>query len=227
MNEEIQIQGQQSQQKEQKGKRAAFLLLLAILLVGISIGFAVLSTSLNISGTSTIQNNSWNVSPDPTNGIECPSGQVCTINPSNPGGLTPDDGEPTPENPNPKGAIIWMDGNTVYFKHLLKAPGDVFTFNVTFKNSGTIDAKVANVTTNQLNATAQNFLTYSVTYANGSAVAAGDSLNAGASATFKVTVAYKSSVTTLPTTEELALINETANGHTGATSLFTVSYEQK
>ena len=69
-------------------------------------------------------------------------------------------------------------------------------------------------------------MTYSVTYADGTAVTAGDSLAAGADATFKVTVAYKSGVTTLPTAAELALINETSDGHTGATSLFTVSYEQ-
>ena len=36
----------------------------------------------------------------------------------------------------------------------------------------------------------------------------------------------KDKVTTLPTTAELALINETSEGHTGATSLFTVSYVQ-
>ena len=69
-------------------------------------------------------------------------------------------------------------------------------------------------------------MTYNVTYADGTTVSTGDTLNAGASATFKVTVAYRSDVTTLPTAAELALINETSNGHTGATSLFTVNYEQ-
>ena len=41
---------------------------------------------------------------------------------------------------------------------------------------------------------------------------------------FKGTVGTGGTVTTLPTAAELALINETANGHTGATSLFTVNF---
>ena len=50
-------------------------------------------------------------------------------------------------------------------------------------------------------------------------------LKAGQFATFKVTVSYKN-VSALPTAAELALINEIADGNTGATSLFSVSYVQ-
>ena len=89
-----------------------------------------------------------------------------------------------------------------------------------------MDAKLDTVTKNDLNATAQRFMTYNVTYADGSTIRSGDYLRVGETATFKVTVAYKSTVTTLPTEEELALINETSQGHTGATSLFTVTYVQ-
>ena len=191
----------------------------------ISVGYAALSSSLNISGSSTIKNNTWDIDVDDGD-ITCPQGEVCTIDPANPETVTPDDGVVTPTNPDPTGAVIWMDGNTVYFKHVLTVPGDVFTFSTTYTNNGTIDAKVASVTKSTLNATAQQFMTYDVTYANGTAVQSGDTLAAGSSATFKVTVAYKSTVTTLPTAEQLALINETADGHTGATSLFTVTYEQ-
>jgi hypothetical protein len=191
----------------------------------VSIGYAVLTATLNISGTSTIKNSTWDIDIGDTD-ITCPSGQKCTINPSNPDNVNPDDGTVTPSNPNPKGAVIWVDGNTVYFKHVLTLPGDTFTFNTTFHNNGTIDAKVSNVTKSSLNTTAQRFMDYTVTYANGNTVSAGDSLNAGSSATFKVTVSYKSTVTTLPTATELAQINETASGHTGATSFFTVTYEQ-
>lgn len=228
INQQNQMQvdnGQQKQKKGNKGKRSLLLLALLMLLMTVSIGYSALSSQLKISGTSTIKNSQWDIDVE-DGGIVCPDGEVCTINPSNPDSLTPDDGKVTPDNPNPKGAIIWMDGNTVYFKHILSVPGDVFTFNVTFENSGTLDAKVSNVTTSSLNATAQNFMTYGVTYANGNAINQNDRLNAGDSVTFKVTVAYKSTVTTLPTDAELALINEVADGHTGATSLFTINYEQ-
>ena len=213
-------------ERKSNGKKKAFLILLLVLLLGVTVGFATLGSTLQINGTSTIKSSTWNIGGDDTNPIECPSGEVCTINPQNPGSLTPDDGEVTPENPNPNGAIIWMDGNTVYFKHLLSVPGDVFTFNVTYTNNGTVDAKVASVNKSQLNSTAQQYLTYTATYSNGNEVTVGDILAAGASVTFKVTVAYKSTVTELPDAETIALINETANGKTGATSSFTVEYEQ-
>ena len=213
-------------ERKSNGKKKAFLILLLVLLLGVTVGFATLGSTLQINGTSTIKSSTWNIGGDDTNPIECPSGEVCTINPQNPGSLTPDDGEVTPENPNPNGAIIWMDGNTVYFKHLLSVPGDVFTFNVTYTNNGTVDAKVASVNKSQLNSTAQQYLTYTATYSNGNEVTVGDILAAGASVAFKVTVAYKSTVTELPDAETIALINETANGKTGATSSFTVEYEQ-
>ncbi len=227
MNQTEQIQSveQKKQQSQKNAKKSTALILLLLLLMMVSIGYAVLSSSLNINGTSTITSNTWDIEADDAD-VVCPTGEVCTINPTDPENLTPDDGKVTPTNPNPVGAVIWMDGNTVYFKHVLTAPGDVFTFTTEYTNNGTIDAKVANVTTSSLNATAQQFMTYNVTYEDGSAIQVGDSLSAGSSVTFKVTVAYKSTVTALPTAEQLALINETADGHTGATSLFTVNYEQ-
>ena len=210
--------------KEQRRRhnRSLAIIVLLLLVTFVSVGYAALSSTVNIRGSSTINNPIWDIGIQDGTDIKCPSGQKCTINPSNPGGLTPDDGT----GDNAKGAIIWMDGNTVYFKHLLTKPGDTFTFTTKFSNNGTMDAKLDTVTKNDLNATAQRFMTYNVTYADGSAIRSGDYLRVGESDTFKVTVAYKSTVTTLPTEEELALINETSQGHTGATSLFTVTYVQ-
>lgn len=215
----------EERREEKRERKSLAVILLLLLITCISIGYAALSSSLNINGTSTITDAEWDVGPDGDGDITCPTGQTCTINPSNPDDVTPDDGKPTPENPDPKGAVIWMDGDTVYFKHVLTKPGDVFTFTTVYKNNGTIDAKVSNVTKSELNATAKNFMEYDVTYADGSEIKANDVLAAGSSATFKVTVKYKN-VSTLPTAAQLALINETADGHTGATSLFTVNYVQ-
>ncbi len=211
-------QQQQLQQQQKSNKRYFAVIILLLLVLGLSVGYSILSASFNINGTSTIKSNTWEIGVGDGD-IECPTGTVCTINPNDPDTLTPDDGTTN-------GAIIWTEGNTVYFKHLLTKPGDVFTFTAKYTNTGSIDAKVSSVTTSSLNATAQRFMTYDVTYADGSAIRQGDSLAAGANATFKVTVAYKNTVTTLPTAAELALINETSDGHTGATSLFTVTYEQ-
>ncbi|MBP5678335.1 MAG: hypothetical protein J6X28_00720 [Bacilli bacterium] len=211
-------QQQQLQQQQKSNKRYFAVIILLLLILGLSVGYSILSANFNINGTSTIQSSTWEIGIGGTD-IVCPTGQICTINPDNPETLTPDDG-------GPNGAIIWTDGNTVYFKHILAQPGDVFTFTAKYTNTGSIDAEVTSVVMSSLNATAQQFMTYDVTYANGDAIGVGDMLTAGASATFKVTVAYKDTVATLPTAEQLALINETADGHTGATSLFTITYSQ-
>ena len=207
---------------QKKQKRSLILIVLLLLITVVSVGYAALSSSLNIRGSSTINNPTWDISIEDGAAIDCPTGEKCTINPSNPDSLTPDDGT----GDNAKGAIIWTDGNTVYFKHVLTKPGDSFTFTTEFSNNGTIDAKVDTVTKSNLNATAQNFMTYNVTYANGNTINSGDLLRAGESVSFKVSVTYKSTVSVLPTAEQLALINETSEGNTGATSLFTVNYVQ-
>lgn len=207
---------------QRQQKRSFALILLLLLVAFVSVGYAALSSTLNIRGSSTINNPTWDVGIEDGAAISCPTGEKCTINPSNPDSLTPDDGT----GDNAKGAIIWTDGNTVYFKHVLTKPGDSFTFTTEFSNNGTIDAKVDTVTKSNLNATAQNFMTYNVTYANGNTINSGDLLRAGESVSFKVSVTYKSTVSVLPTAEQLALINETSEGNTGATSLFTVNYVQ-
>lgn len=126
--------------------------------------------------------------------------------------------------PNPQ---IWMDGNTVYFRHTLVKPGDVFTFDATYKNGGNIDAKLANVTKSDLNSFAEQYLNYTVKYTDGSTISQNDPLNAGDSATYRVKVEYDPSITTLPDQATIDKINEKSEGHYGATSLFTVEYQQK
>lgn len=248
---EEQIQQQNLQQNEgKKGKKSSLLIVLLLLLVTVTIGYAVLSATLNISGTSTIKNAEWCVGPKCGDGedectnietcsnppIVCPANEVCTIidcdvnasaekctNPPEPDECK----DPSKQGQaGCNGSVIWMKGNTVYFKHILTQPKDVYTFTVRYENGGDIDAKVSDVVKSNLNTTQNKFMTYTVTYADGSEIGVNDVLAAGSSATFKVTVTYKD-VNKLPTTEELAEINETAQGHTGATSMFTVTYEQK
>ena len=271
---EQQIQQNQQQTEGQKSKKSSILILLLLLLVTLTIGYAVLSATLNIMGTSTVKNAEWCVGPkcgdnaceDITSPqcanppIECPDSEKCIIldcdhNPTscncdsvtgecdpgpidcttNPEKCMAPNCEVTATNTcacttNPEKCIprpeIWMKGNTIHFEHTLVKPGQTFTFNATYTNGGTIDAKVSDVLKNELNDTAKDYLTYTVTYSDGSAIANDDVLAAGSSAVFKVTVAYKN-VTTLPDAATLALINETAQGKRGASSFFTVTYAQK
>ena len=231
------MENKEQQNINQKQKKATLLLVLLILLVTITIGYAVLSTSLNIRGESTIKpDSSWCVGPKcggETNPIVCPTGEKCTIIDcgSNPSAC---DNIPSPQYCDDQsasscttGSVIWLDGDTVYFKHILAKPGDTFTFTTKYTNGGNIAAKIKDVAKSPLNTTAQKYLTYDVTYDDDSEIHTGDELAPGDTAIFKVTVAYKSTVTTLPTAAEIALINETSDNHNGATSLFTINYEQK
>lgn len=244
-----------------KNTKSILLLVLLLVLVTITIGYAALSTSFNIVGTSTITgawcvgikcgNSCSNVATCQNPPINCPNNdciitdcdansQACNCN-SNTGecsGPTPIDCTQNPDKSDatkctcdangvctPK-AQVWLKGDSVYFRNTLTSPGDVFTFDTTYTNSGNIDAKLGSFSKSSLNATAQNFLTYEVKYADGSAIVQDESLNVGDSSTFRVTVTYKN-VDTLPTQAQLDLINEVASGRNGATSEFTVNYVQK
>ena len=203
------------------------LIVLMVLVLSISIGYALLSTSLNINGQSRVKDAKWDIG-DIT--IECPEGEVCTINPDDPTNVPPDESTCKPTDPtdcdNGTGAVIWLDGDTVYFKHILTQPGDTFTFYASIKNKGNIKAKVSNVIKNELNTTARRFLNYTVTDANGNAINAGRALNVGDTLKVKVTVSYRTDIAALPTAAEISEINEEAEGHFGATSFFSVSFEQ-
>ncbi len=231
MNSEMNSQNNsQSTQKVVERRKSStsevVLIVLMVLVLSISIGYALLSTSLNIRGTSTVQDAKWDIGGGD---IECEEGEVCTINPQDPGDTPPGVAKCDPADQNcdeGNGAVIWMDGDTVYFKHILTKPGDTFVFYTTIKNRGNINAKVSNVTKNELNPTARRFLNYIVTDASGNEISQGRALNAGESLKVKVTVSYKTNIAALPTAEEIALINEVAEGNTGATSFFSVSFEQ-
>lgn len=198
------------------------LIVLMVLVLSISVGYALLSTSLNIRGSSTVEDAKWSID---TGDIECEEGEVCTINPDDPDNTPPEVCTVTNTN-DCNGAVIWMDGDTIYFKHILSKPGDTFTFYASIKNNGNINAKVTNVTKNELNTTARRFLNYNVTDASGNAIVSGRTLNPGETLKVKVTVSYRTDIAALPTSEEIALINEVAEGNTGATSFFSVSFEQ-
>ena len=68
------------EKRNSKGKKSVFLMLLAVLLLTITIGFATLSATLNINGTSKIKGNTWQIDVPDDDDIVCPQGQVCTIN---------------------------------------------------------------------------------------------------------------------------------------------------
>lgn len=132
-----------------KNKKRNKVFLLLILLLGISIGFAALATTLKINGTSTITKNTWS---------------VYWSNIGNKSGVTPSV-EPTissedQDHPN----------NIVSFEVTLDKPGDFYEFQVDATNAGTIDAMLdvisTNITSDGSPATLPSYINYTVTYAD-------------------------------------------------------------
>ena len=131
-----------------KKKNKVFLLL--ILLLGITIGFALLSTTLKINGNAKITKNTWGVY---WSSVGDEDGVVPTIVPN----ITSED----ENHPN----------NIVSFGLTLDKPGDFYEFQVDAVNDGTIDAMLSVITTNITSegsvTTLPDYIKYSVTYADG------------------------------------------------------------
>lgn len=167
-----QEQGQNQRKKDNNSK----LYLVLLLILCMSVGFAVLSTTLNITGSTSIKKNTWKVQFE--NIQESASNtQSGTI------------------------ALATGDPTRLNFSVELALPGDFYEFTVDVANKGTIDAMLTSVNQSQLTAEQQKYLTYTVSYADGNNMAVKDGLRANASKKVKVRVEYNKnlSATDLPT----------------------------
>ncbi|MBR6949575.1 MAG: hypothetical protein IKH54_05245, partial [Bacilli bacterium] len=134
--------------KNRKRRNRVFILF--ILLLTVSIGFAALSTQLNVVGTTGISKNTWS---------------VYWANVGNENGIVPTT-SPTISNEDETHL------NTVIsFGVTLAEPGDYYEFEVDAVNNGTIDAMLTgvttNITSNGVSATLPSYILYSVKYSDG------------------------------------------------------------
>ena len=149
-----------------KNKKRNKIFLLVILLLGISVGFAALATTLKINGSTTIGKNTWNIYWD---------------NIANESGVTP------------QTATVISDEDTTHKKNIVtfavtfNQPGDYYEFNVDAVNAGTLDAEILSIekkyndtvipeVEDPNNRVVPAYLKYEVTYADGSAIAIGNKL---------------------------------------------------
>ena len=133
-------------------KRKNTIMLLLILVLGITIGFAALATTLKINGTANITKNTWNIywaNPVVT------TGSVTTTAPT-------------------LSAESEKTANTIAtWTTSLNLPGDFYEFTIDAVNEGTIDAMITNVIQtvtdgNDEATTLPDYISYKVTYLNGS-----------------------------------------------------------
>ena len=164
-------------------------LALVLSVVGISIGFAAMSTDLTINGSAEVVPSSWDIKfKDLSSPTITGDAEVTTA--------------PT----------ITSDTHIGNYAVKLTKPGDSVTYTFKVANDGTIDAKLtdfikATPTFTGTGATAsadativQNNFVYTVTYSDDTAITKNtDELDAESYKTVKLVVGYKDDATSLPT----------------------------
>ena len=171
-------------------KKRDYLLLLLLLIVGLSVGYALLQTNLKINGSSKVKGSSWDIhfeNLNVTNGsVSIGTGDVA--------------------------AAIQSSTTDITYTVTLNLPGDYYEFTVDAVNAGSVDGMIESVTSklnNQPITTLPAYLNYSVTYSDGVALSPNQYLKAGDSETYKVRVEFKRDIesTDLPSTAQTLTFN--------------------
>ena len=169
--------------KNRKQRRIMFLL---ILILGITVGFALLSTTLYINGTANIKKNTWNIHWDDTSIVETP-GSVTATTPAN---------------------VTDQDKKNISFDVEFELPGDFYEFTADAVNEGSIDGlidhvdivfyKADGVTKYTNEDPMPTEIVYSFTHADGTAVGQNEIIKHGESISYKFRVGYNSESTGFP-----------------------------
>ena len=159
-----------------RNKRNNKIKLFLLLLLVITVGYALLSQTLDINGTTNIKKSNWSIIWDNV-----------VVNENSVKG----------ESVTTAAAITNTEKTLVEYSISLSEPGEFYEFTVDAKNEGTIDGMV-NVVSNKVyesNGTTEKtlpeYLTYSVTYSDGKAIEAKHLLSAGSTEKYKVRVEFK------------------------------------
>ena len=151
-----------------------------IMFLLLGLGYAALQTNLNITGTTVLKDNRWDIHLENVSvNNESVSASTPTIN---------------------------TNKDTVSYSVTLNKPGDFYEFTVDAKNDGSIDGMISNVSS-KLNGveitTLPAALSYELTYSDGIEIAQNHLLEAGEKETYKIKVAYRTDITAsdLPSTE--------------------------
>ena len=146
-------------------KKKVLILSLLILLLCMSIGYAVLSSSLKLNAIASVDKMTWDVHLE---NVVVRSGSVST----NP---------PTLNN----------EKTGVTFSVSFKQPNEYYEFYIDVVNKGTIDAQVDSFFKTTLTAEQAKFIDYKITYKDETEIKKNDILNAGEKETLKVLVYIK------------------------------------
>lgn len=189
--------------EKERGAKVIAIVALLIAVVGLTVGYAAYSSTLTINGTANVDPASWKVNF----GYKTGNSLTGTIK-----------GHAT-ETTAPTLADTTISG----FDVTLKAPGDSVTYNFLIKNSGTLNAKLANFTMGTLtcapNASGSisqedatelcGELKYTLTYADDSTITTGTPLNSNDSKELKLKLEWPSASTLSVSDDVKVTIGET------------------
>lgn len=156
-----------------KTKKQRKIMVLIILLLAVTIGFALLSTTLKINGTAGIKKNTWNIHWNRSS-VSVASGSV--------------------EASDPVVGTTTATDDTVSFDVELELPGEYYEFEIDAINEGSIDGKIQldeNFIVYKSNGSIislPDYMNFSVTYADNTTPQSGDVLKHGESKTYKIRV---------------------------------------
>ena len=155
--------------EKERSVKILIISILFMLIAGLTVAFAALSTTLNIKGTAYLDAAKWGIK------FENLSEPVKVGNASVIG---------TSKIEETKSAEI--TGINVS----LSTPGDKVTYTVDLVNEGTINAKIDNIEKTVLTSEQQRYLTFKVTDKNGNEVSEGDILSKGETRNLTITIEF-------------------------------------
>ncbi len=170
-------------------KRSVSVIVLLLLLIGVTVGYSVLSQTLNINGTSRINVASWDVH---FANVQVTTGSVTATTAPNPA----------------------SNNLTLNYAVNLNNPGDFYEFTVDVTNAGSVPAKLSALPTISGVSTAQDvYVNYTFTHTDGTAIVVGETIAAGASKNFKVRVEFDRSISQsqLPTSAQNLTLTASMN----------------
>ena len=167
-------------EKNNKLNSKVLTIILLIAIFGIGLGYAAISRTLTITGTSGIRNNSWDVHFE---NVSVTTGSVTASIP----------------------AAIGTGSTSVNYEISLGVPGEFYEFTVDVKNGGSVPAKLsANPTISGVSTEQDVYINYTVKYADGTEIQANDELDPEEEKTLKVRVEFDRTISAdqLPTSNE-------------------------
>ena len=180
-------QEQETEQESERKRRRAIIIaaLILLLIVGVTIGYAGLSSTLKINGTTEIKDPDWKIC---FTQVRVASNSVAASLPA---------------------TISSSDCTEINYRVQFEYPGDFYEFDADVKNfSGKKDALVSSEPVlSGLSAEDAKYFTYTVNYKDGSEIKTNDRLNHQETKTYTVRIEYKDTLTE----EDLPNVPETLN----------------